>query len=151
MLRAYTDGACRISNPGICSCAWLLLDGLKETSQGYYLGPELHTNNYAEYQGLLRLLRYLYQQNIHNVVIHSDSMLVVQQVNGLWKTENKPELAVFANEARGLLLQGQHRLLHIFGHGKNLNEDYNKGNSFVDDLCNEVLDEHKEEYEKALA
>jgi ribonuclease HI len=149
MITAYTDGACRLTNPGLCSCAWVLYDSsvpYYELSEATYLGPEMHTNNYAEYQALLKLLRYLHTNGFTNVVIHTDSTLVANQVNQKWSANNNPELKKFMVEAYGLLTVGSHRLLHVFGHGKNLSETHNKGNGRADQLCNEILDVHMEEY-----
>jgi len=114
----------------------------RQISMGYFLGPELHTNNYAEYQGLLRLLRWLHECELTDVLIHCDSMLVVEQVNGRWDVKHK-ELLPFVNEAYGLLTAGHHRLVHVRGHGKNANATDNEGNDFVDKLCNQVLDQQE--------
>jgi ribonuclease HI len=144
MITAYTDGACRVSNPGLCSCAFVLY-GLPggEVSQAKYLGPELRSNNYAEYQGLVLLLEWLYAHSVRNVIIHCDSQLVVNQTLSKWEI-NQPDLKVLAAKCYGLLVQGCHVLKHIKGH------DGNKGNERADELCNAVLDVHKEEYERAL-
>ena len=144
MKTAYTDGACRGGNPGYTSCAWVLYDSTMleyEMSGMHYLGPERHTNNYAEYQGLISLLKYLYQHGIRNVVIYSDSELVVNQTLGKWGA-TLPSTRAFAAQAYGLLAQGCHTLKHVKGH------EGNKGNERADALCNAVLDIHKEEYEK---
>ena len=141
---AYTDGACRVSNPGICSCAFVLY-GLPggEYSQVKYLGPELRSNNFAEYQGLILLLEYLYAHSVRNVVIHTDSELVVNQTLGNWEVKQS-DLKVLAAKCYGLLVRGCHVLKHIKGH------DGNKGNERADGLCNAMLDAHKEEYELYL-
>ena len=140
LINAYTDGACRVSNPGICSCAWVVYTGEDEGFfGGLYLGPELHTNNYAEYQGLILLLEFLYTRSIRNVVIYTDSELVVNQTLGKWEVK-QPDLKVLATKCYGLLVQGCHVLKHIKGH------DGNKGNERADELCNECLDAHMEEY-----
>ena len=139
LLTAYTDGACRGGNPGICSCAWVLYDsGKLVTSDSHYLGPERHTNNYAEYQGLIRLLKYLYQNNIRNVIIHSDSELVVNQTLGKWAT-NLESTRLFSAQAYGLLIQGCHMLKHVKGH------EGTEGNEEADRLCNFVLDTNEGE------
>ena len=142
MIRAYTDGACRGGNPGFTSCAWVIYIGEDEvTFGGSYLGPERHTNNFAEYMGLIGLLEHLYTNNIRNVMIYSDSELVVNQTLGKWDI-NQPDLKVLATKCYGLLVQGCHVLKHIKGHDGNL------GNERADALCNAILDMHKEEYEK---
>ena len=142
MITAYTDGACRGGNPGFTSCAWVMYVNGKEDSHGArYLGPERHTNNYAEYQGLITLLEIFYANSIRNVVIHCESELVVNQTLGNWQI-NQDDLRGFAAKCYGLLTQGCHVLKHIKGH------DGNKGNERADELCNAALDIHKEEYEK---
>ena len=150
MITAYTDGACRGGNPGFTSCAWVLYenstDGVRSVEVAHdskYLGPERHTNNFAEYMGLVLLLEYLYTHNFRNVVIYSDSELVVNQVNQSWQINNE-DLRKMSAKAYGLLLQGCHVLKHIKGH------DGNVGNERADELCNAVLDTHKEDYEKTV-
>jgi probable phosphoglycerate mutase len=146
MITAFCDGACRVSNPGITACAWVLYDSAlptHELSEAKYLGPELRTNNFAEYQGLILLLEFLYTRSIRNVVIYTDSELVVNQTLGKWEVK-QPDLKVLATKCYGLLVQGCHVLKHIKGH------DGNKGNVRADEICNAVLDLHKEEYELYL-
>lgn len=145
MHKAYCDGACRVSNPGICSCAFVIYkDEVEVHTEGKYIGPELRSNNFAEYQGLILLLEYLYLHNIRNVIIYSDSELVVNQTLGKCEVK-QPDLKVLAAKCYGLLVRGCHVLKHIKGH------DGNKGNERADELCNAMLDAHKEEYEKTLA
>ena len=142
MLTAYTDGACRVSNPGITSCSFVLYNGsVVDHEESKYLGPELHSNNFAEYQGLILLLEWLYKNSIRNVVIHCDSKLVVNQTLGNWVI-NQDDLCGFAAKCYGLLTQGCHVLKHCDGHSGVV------GNERADQLCNIALDEHKEEYEK---
>ena len=89
-MRAYTDGACRVSNPGQCSAAFAVYCiGSLQYEHARYLGPELHTNNYAEYQGLLDLLRWAEAEKITGLDIHCDSQLVVKQVRGEWAVKHK--------------------------------------------------------------
>jgi ribonuclease HI len=131
LIEAYTDGACR---SGQCSCAWVLRGPNIATHDAYFLGPTPHTNNYAEYAGLLMLLDYLYCRNLRNVIIHSDSQLVVRQVNQVYETHDD-ELRPLMHKAYGLLTMGCHVLKHVKGH------DGNPGNEEADRLCNLVLDE----------
>jgi ribonuclease HI len=134
----YVDGACRKGNPGVCSCAWVLYnDGLECGRAGHFLGPELHTNNFSEYQALVFALEYLYSSNIRNVVIHSDSKLVVNQVNQEWKVLSE-DLTPLNAKAYGLLVQGAHILRHVPGHS------LIEGNEAADKFCNKVLDEQEE-------
>lgn len=134
-MKAYTDGACRGGNPGTTSCAWVLYLPNGTICHSEFLGPELHTNNYAEYMGVLTLLRHLYVDGIANVDIFCDSKLVVEQINGRWK-QNSQELKSLRDEAYALLVLGKHTLAHIPGHSGE------EGNETADQLCNEELDKH---------
>lgn len=134
---AYTDGACRGGNPGETSCAFAVFYGgeLPVAQGSRYLGPELHTNNFAEYMGLLDLLEWSFLNNVTGLDIHCDSKLVVEQVNGTWEfTEASKHLLEIRRKAYALLVRGRHVLHHIKGHAGDL------GNEYVDKLCNEVLD-----------
>jgi len=89
---AYTDGACKVSNPGICSCAFVtydgettedgnLLEGAKETfSHGRFLGFP-HSNNFAEYQAVIMVLEWARDCGHRDLEIWCDSQLVVRQVD----------------------------------------------------------------------
>lgn len=141
---AYTDGACRGGNPGFTSCAWVMYDSAEpgqEVAEAKYLGPDRHTNNYAEYQGLIMLLEFLYKAKLRNVFIYSDSELVVNQTLGHWDI-NKDDLKKYAAKCYGLLVQGCHVLQHVKGH------DGSVGNERADELCNLMLEAHKGDYEK---
>ena len=113
-------------------------------SVGYYLGHGLHTNNFAEYMGLVNLLIHLYENKYYDVKIHCDSALVVNQVNQEWNI-NDPELRKLAARCYGLLCMGRHTLVHVKGHAEC------EGNTVADLLCNKVLDENMEEYENYIA
>ena len=141
-LSAFCDGACRISNPGLCACAWVLYDSEVPdggTFDSRYLGPELHSNNFAEYAGLIMLLEYLYTHSLRNVTIYCDSKLVVEQVSDNWDV-NSQDLLPLWRKAYALRVQGGHTLRHVKGH------EGNKGNERADELCNLELDKHMEEH-----
>jgi ribonuclease HI len=103
-----------------------------------YLGPELHTNNYAEYQGLLDCLRWALCE-ITGLDIHCDSQLVVKQVRGEWQVKHK-ELQPLHDLAQALIVRGRHTLCWIRGHEQAELEEDRIGNTLVDKLCNEILD-----------
>jgi ribonuclease HI len=142
---AYTDGACRVSNPGQCACAWAIMDGyghgygLVYRSAARYLGPGLHTNNYAEYQGLIDLLMWTEANHVTGLEINCDSQLVVKQVHGEWQVKHK-ELQPLRDLAYALITRGSHMLRWIPGHEQAIREEDRIGNTYVDKLCNEVLD-----------
>lgn len=134
-IEAYCDGACRGGNPGNTSCAFAVYkDGRLLRHESFYLGPEKHTNNYAEYMGLVKLLEYLDNEGVEAVRIYCDSQLVVKQVLQEWAC-NKIDLRDLMHKAYGLFVRGRHGMCHIRGHHGI------EGNEFVDKLCNEKLDE----------
>lgn len=132
---AYTDGARRGSHttPGHCSCSFAVFNLGKVVAQGSrYLGSG--SNNFAEYQGLLDCLRWAEKKGVVKITIHSDSDLMVKQVNGIWNVKQK-ELVLFRNLAYALLVRGGHTLQWVRGHSGT------PGNELCDKLCNEALDE----------
>jgi ribonuclease HI len=136
VIKAYTDGACRISNPGLCSSAFVVY---KDNQIFYREGRVLEgmqTNNTAEYTALLDLLMWAEKENVRNLIIHCDSALVVNQTNQQWEC-NKPDLKKLSAQAYGMLIRGAHVLKHIKGH------DGNEGNEAADALCNVLLDEYQ--------
>ena len=130
-----------MSNPGICASAWAIFDddGEMYMDESYYHGPELHTNNFAEYMGLLGLLMQADNlvadghEEVRGLNIYCDSLLVVNQVNNLWRV-GKAELRNLRALAVSLLIRGGHKLQHIKGHSGD------PGNEYVDQLCNNILD-----------
>ena len=144
---AYTDGACRtiLKESGVCSCAFAVVrcgSGTEEVehSRGFLL-PGKHTNNYAEYMGLLYLTEYLEDNDYEEVTIYSDSKLVINHVLQQWKCNN-PEFRDWANLIYARIIRGKHRLLHVRGHNGN------SGNELVDRICNEVLEEYEQRKEE---
>ncbi len=87
----FTDGAAR-NNPGPAGAGIFLMNDKKIIFQkGFFLGHK--TNNQAEYLALIIGLIVLHQlvPSDKTIIIHSDSELLVKQMNGLYKVKN-PEL-----------------------------------------------------------
>jgi ribonuclease HI len=138
LLTAFCDGACRLSNPGLCSSAFVVYkDGKLLHKQGRVL-EGLQTNNIAEYTALLDFLLWAENLGIRNAFINCDSKLVVEQTNQRWNCD-KAELKGKSQLAYGLLIRGAHTLRHIKGHAGNY------GNEEADALCNELLDKVQNE------
>ena len=128
---AYTDGACRVSNPGPTSCAFVVYrDNVEYFSDSFFLGTA--TNNFSEYMGFIKLLEWAEKENIRGITVYSDSQLIVKQVNCEWGV--KPEMRYLCARAFALKSIGEHTLLWVRGH------DGNVGNERADQLCNEALD-----------
>ncbi|MFZ1917742.1 MAG: ribonuclease HI family protein [Terriglobales bacterium] len=103
---AHVDGGAR-GNPGPAGYGAVIHDpqGKKIAELSEYLGH--HTNNYAEYQGLIGVLRYAVEQGIGALHVVSDSELMVRQMKGIYKVKH-PELRRLHDEAKQLVRQLQH-------------------------------------------
>src|SRR3979411_3372455 len=79
---AHVDGGAR-GNPGPAGYGVAINDpsGHPVAELSEYLGH--HTNNYAEYQGLLGVLRYAVANGVKALKVISDSELMVRQMNGI--------------------------------------------------------------------
>ena len=103
-LTAFTDGGCRVSNPGLGACAFVLKrNGEVIETKGTFLGEQI-SNNVAEYQGLISLLEYMRTNKLRNVLISTDSALMANQVNGVYSSA-MPHLLKLRNYARFLLAE----------------------------------------------
>ena len=142
MMYAFTDGACRVSNPGTCSCAFAIFDGEQlVVAASRYLGDE-HTNNFAEYSGMIDCLEYANEKGLDHLRIYCDSQLVVKQLLGEWKVKHADVKPLY-NLAYALLQRGQHELVWIRGHEQAGTEEQRRGNTLVDKMCNDALDKEK--------
>lgn len=87
-IKLYCDGGSR-GNPGPSASGYVLLDKndtvLKKS--GVYLG--ITTNNQAEYQSLKFGLEEAKKIGAHTVDVYMDSMLVVNQMKGVFKVKNR--------------------------------------------------------------
>ena len=103
---AHIDGGAR-GNPGPSGYGVVIHDasGRKVAELSEYLGH--HTNNYAEYQGLLAALRYARDHGIAALKVISDSELMVRQMKGVYKVKH-PELKALHGEAQQLVRKLEH-------------------------------------------
>ncbi len=129
---AHIDGGAR-GNPGPAGYGVVITDaqGKKVGEISQYLGH--HTNNYAEYNGLLAVLRYAATQKIDALKIISDSELMVRQMKGIYKVRH-PELRRLYDEAQQLTAQIEHiEIRHAL-------REHNQG---ADRLANQAMDRGK--------
>ncbi len=111
-LQAFTDGASR-GNPGESGIGVILKDPagtVLERISGY-LG--LSTNNRAEYAALLAGVELARRHKCSHLVLHSDSELMVRQMQGAYKIKDKvlrqwAERVHAAIRAGGLKLEMRH-------------------------------------------
>jgi ribonuclease HI len=98
LITAYCDGGSR-GNPGPAGFG-VFIQGMRGETVGElseYLGK--HTNNYAEYSGLLAALDFAITQGHPRLKVVSDSELMVKQIKGQYKV-NSPELRPLYEEAK---------------------------------------------------
>lgn len=87
-IKLFTDGGSR-GNPGPSATGFVILDMDRNViySAGTYLG--ITTNNQAEYQAVLQGLRQAGQFGVRIVHVYMDSLLVVNQMSGVFKIKNR--------------------------------------------------------------
>ena len=132
------DGGSR-GNPGPAAYGYVVYDisasldaGIILEKSGNYLG--ITTNNQAEYQGLIAGLSWILKNAPDSeVIVKMDSLLIVNQVKGLYKVKS-PDLYPKYQEVRGLLSQLK---------SWSIAHTYREGNSLADSLVNEALDTHQ--------
>ena len=83
----YADGGAR-GNPGPAGSGAVLLDedGVVIAELMRFLGHA--TNNVAEYTGLIIGLEEALRRGIDELDVRMDSLLVVQQMKGIWKIKH---------------------------------------------------------------
>lgn len=89
-LTIFGDGGSR-GNPGEAAYGFVVSrDGKVIYEEGKRIG--VNTNNVAEYSAVIEALRYLDKNKkleFDSVHFFLDSMLVVHQMNGMWKVKNE--------------------------------------------------------------
>jgi ribonuclease HI len=91
---AYVDGS-SMGNPGESGYGIILKDEKGKTLEtiGKYIG--IATNNIAEYSGLLNCLRLARKYQAESIKVFSDSLLMVNQLNGNYKVKNEGLKTIF--------------------------------------------------------
>lgn len=127
----YSDGGSR-GNPGPSAAGFVVMDTSEATlfEGGKYLG--VTTNNQAEYQAVCLGLEKAHEMGAKVVDFRLDSLLVVNQLNGIYQIKN-------------------HELWPIYSRIKDLCEVFDKVtfkhvrrefNKLADGMVNKILDEH---------
>ncbi len=98
---AFTDGASK-GNPGESSYAFCICNrqGKIIFEEAGYLG--FSTNNVAEYWGLIKLLEKAKVLELPRITVFSDSLLLVQQIQGNYKVSS-PNLKPLYQKAKQLI------------------------------------------------
>lgn len=86
-MKLYSDGGSR-GNPGPSACGYVLMDMHDQVIVENGLALGITTNNQAEYRSLKLGLEAALERKATVVHSYMDSMLVVNQMNGLYKVKN---------------------------------------------------------------
>lgn len=125
----YIDGASR-GNPGPASVGCVIKKAGKTLEEhGYYLG--VRTNNQAEYAALILGLALVKPYIMHDdeLLIMSDSELLVKQLNGHYRVKD-PILQNMFMRAKKMLQGIDHHITHVL----------RAHNTHADMLANKALD-----------
>ncbi len=128
-LTAHCDGGSR-GNPGPAGFGAVVEDaaGRVVVRLSEFLGVQ--TNNYAEYSGLLAVLRWAVENGVQRLAVVSDSELMVKQMQGKYAVKS-PVLRPLFEEARRLARQiARFEMRHTL----------RAGNKEADQLANEAMD-----------
>ncbi len=129
----YTDGASR-GNPGDSAWAYMILDnGTVVTKKSGFSGYA--TNNQAEYFAVINALSDAAQQGFKNIILYSDSELVVRQL--------KKEYKVRDSCLRQLYMKAMGIVKAFDSVSFNNVPRSDRNISIVDKMCNETLDRVK--------
>jgi len=114
MNELYTAGfdGSSIPNPGEMKIGGWIKDSNQKQRYSFSRSIGQGTNNEAEYQALIHLLKTARRLEIKNIFITGDSALVVSQVNGIWKVKNK-RMKVLHEEVLSLLKGMNWTLKHV--------------------------------------
>ena len=110
---AYTDGASR-GNPGESGIGIILKDDRGDIIHSHfgYIGQA--TNNIAEYTALATCLKLAEKIGCKKLIVHSDSELMVRQMNGQYKVKDEGLKKHFQNIQEFLLVAPfQFSITHI--------------------------------------
>ena len=83
----YVDGLSQPSNPGVGTYGFVIYDGRKKVAEGSGLAGRDVTSNYAEYTALAEALKKLISMGEGDVLVRSDSQLLVGQLSRGWKVK----------------------------------------------------------------
>jgi ribonuclease HI len=129
--KLYFDG-CSKGNPGKAGIgAVIYMEDEELWCKSKYIGDKL-TNNYAEYSALIMGLKQAIEMQITNLLVYGDSLLVINQMNKLYKVKSKELLSLY------------NQILELTQYFTNIEfkHIYRTHNKRADALCNECLDKN---------
>lgn len=133
-IEIYTDGACR-KNPGPGSWAFMVTNyGTEIYKESAAIAGET-TNNRAEYFAIGKALMWAIKNNHQKFIIHSDSEIVINQLNGDYKVK-EPELVKLYTGIQTILNMLDNHGEVTFNHVPRTHT----GIQVCDKMCNATLD-----------
>jgi ribonuclease HI len=120
----YADGGAR-GNPGPAAIGAVVLDPLTDPPRRLAVVSErigVTTNNVAEYRALIAGLEAAAPFRARRITVRADSMLVVQQLRGIWKVKQEHLRPLF-ERARALLTGYDQVELEHVPRGENTDAD----------------------------
>ena len=133
-LVAFIDGAAR-GNPGKSGIGIAIFDERGKCQAEHHAFLGIKTNNGAEYSALITCLQLVMSRFVQcsELQVHSDSELLVRQINGLYRVRDK-KLQRFYREVRQLLESAPFRF--------SISHIPREFNAKADSLANRGIDEH---------
>jgi len=125
----WTDGGAR-GNPGPAATGIVIKDENEQTlyASGFFIAPT--TNNVAEYTAMIQALKAASTLTASSFTLHSDSQLIVRQLNGEYKVKH-PEMKTRYQEVQTLCQQFEStEFIHV---RRELNKE-------ADALVNQAMD-----------
>jgi len=110
-LVAFIDGGAR-GNPGIAG-AGVHFERDRKPWKGLYRYLGEQTNNYAEYSALLAALDFALDSGFSSLTVHSDSELLVRQVEGIYRVKNPGLKVLHALAAERISRLRRFKICHI--------------------------------------
>jgi len=130
-VRIFTDGAAR-GNPGLAAAGAVILQGDEVKAEiREFLGVQ--TNNYAEYEAVIRALTTAHELGLHTkpIAVYMDSKLVAEQLSGNWKIKT-PSIKDQYDRVQRILANGFTEVtFHYVPRAEN---------AYADRLANEAID-----------
>jgi ribonuclease HI len=123
------DGGSR-GNPGLSGAGAVLYINSEEIMSIIIPFEKKLTNNQSEYMGLKIGLEEVSKYNYANIKIEGDSLLVINQLKGIWKVKNEELKQIHSDILTILKKFSKVELKHI----------YREDNKRADELANQAMD-----------
>lgn len=87
VITVFVDGLAEPRNPGTGTYGYVIYRDGKKISEGKGFSGNKVSNNYSEYCALIEALNSILKFKEEEVVVYSDSKLLVNQMSGKWKVK----------------------------------------------------------------